>query len=62
MRTIDFTPFSRSTIGFDHLFNLLNAQTAENAENYPPTILFEPAKIRSASIWLWPDSRLRISI
>jgi molecular chaperone IbpA len=36
MRTIDFTPFSRSAIGFDHLFNLLNAQTAENVENYPP--------------------------
>lgn len=32
MRTIDFTPFSRSAIGFD----LLNAQTAENTENYPP--------------------------
>ena len=36
MRTIDFTPFSRSAIGFDHLFNLLNAQTTENVENYPP--------------------------
>jgi molecular chaperone IbpA len=36
MRTIDFTPFSRSAIGFDHLFDLLNAQTAENTENYPP--------------------------
>ena len=36
MRTIDFTPFSRSAIGFDHLFDLLNAQTAETSENYPP--------------------------
>ncbi|MDB5652598.1 MAG: Heat shock protein Hsp20 [Tardiphaga sp.] len=36
MRTIDFTPFSRSAIGFDHLFDLLNAQTAESTENYPP--------------------------
>ena len=36
MRTIDFSPFSRSAIGFDHLFDLLNAQTAENNENYPP--------------------------
>ena len=36
MRTIDFTPFSRSAIGFDHLFNLLNAQTADNVDNYPP--------------------------
>ena len=36
MRTIDFSPFSRSAIGFDHLFDLLNAQTSENNENYPP--------------------------
>lgn len=36
MRTIDFTPFSRSTIGFDHLFELLNNQMTENADNYPP--------------------------
>ena len=36
MRTIDFTPFSRSAIGFDHLFNLLNSQSAEETENYPP--------------------------
>jgi molecular chaperone IbpA len=36
MRTIDFTPFSRSAIGFDHLFDLLNAQSAEANENYPP--------------------------
>ena len=36
MRTIDFTPFTRSAIGFDHLFDLLNKQTAESVENYPP--------------------------
>ncbi|CAN5138343.1 Hsp20 family protein [soil metagenome] len=36
MRTIDFTPFSRTAIGFDHLFDLLNARTAEDNENYPP--------------------------
>lgn len=36
MRTIDFTPFSRSTIGFDHLFELLNNQVSENPDNYPP--------------------------
>ncbi len=36
MRTFDFTPFTRSAIGFDHLFELLNSQTAEGVENYPP--------------------------
>jgi molecular chaperone IbpA len=36
MSTFDFSPFSRSAIGFDHLFNLLNSQASEIAENYPP--------------------------
>lgn len=34
MRT-DFTPFFRSTVGFDHLLDLLE-QTTENAQGYPP--------------------------
>lgn len=33
----DFTPFRRSTVGFDHLFDLLESQTRNNAgDNYPP--------------------------
>lgn len=37
MRSFDFTPYRRSTIGFDRLFDMLeqNARSA-NAENYPP--------------------------
>ena len=37
MRQIDFTPYRRSTIGFDRLFDLLEsgARTAPS-ENYPP--------------------------
>jgi molecular chaperone IbpA len=35
MRTMDFTPFTRSAIGFEHLFELLN-QSSESVENYPP--------------------------
>lgn len=37
MRQLDFTPFRRSAIGFDRLFDLLenNARQA-NQENYPP--------------------------
>ena len=37
MRTFDFTPFSRSSIGFDHLFDLLNnPQWTEDQGGYPP--------------------------
>ena len=36
MRTYDLTPFYRSTIGFDRLFNLLDQTTAETASGYPP--------------------------
>jgi molecular chaperone IbpA len=36
MRTFDLTPFYRSTIGFDRLFNLLDQTTAEGAPGYPP--------------------------
>jgi hypothetical protein len=37
MRTYDFSPLWRSTIGFDRLFDL--AETAQRAgeDNYPPT-------------------------
>jgi molecular chaperone IbpA len=37
MRTFDFTPFSRSTIGFERLFDRLNnMQWADNNDSYPP--------------------------
>ncbi|GLS20983.1 small heat shock protein HspD [Labrys miyagiensis] len=36
MRNYDFSPFSRSAIGFDRLFELLNAQSQDSAENFPP--------------------------
>lgn len=38
MRTnFDFTPFRRSTVGFDRLFDLLeNGTNWQGAENYPP--------------------------
>ena len=35
MRAFDFSPYARSTIGFDRLFNLLQ-QDAEAANGYPP--------------------------
>jgi molecular chaperone IbpA len=37
MRNFDFTPLSRSSIGFDHLFDLLNSpQLSEDQGGYPP--------------------------
>ena len=37
MRTIDFTPYRRSTVGFDRLFDLLETGTRDAApEGYPP--------------------------
>ena len=35
MRTFDLTPFYRSTVGYDRLFNLLDANVGE-AQTYPP--------------------------
>ncbi|MCK0128318.1 Hsp20 family protein [Erythrobacter sp. F6033] len=37
MSRLDFTPYRRSTVGFDHLFDLLESQARNNSgDNYPP--------------------------
>ena len=37
MNRLDFTPYRRTTVGFDRLFDLLESQTRGNSgENYPP--------------------------
>lgn len=37
MNRFDFTPYRRSTVGFDRLFDLLEGQVRSNAgDNYPP--------------------------
>ena len=37
MSTFDFTPYRRSTVGFDRLFDLLENQARGNgSDNYPP--------------------------
>jgi molecular chaperone IbpA len=47
MRQFDFTPFRRSTIGFDRLFDLLEASARQQAsENYPPFNLERVAEDR----------------
>jgi molecular chaperone IbpA len=37
MRQFDFTPYRRSTIGFDRLFDMMEASARQaSSENYPP--------------------------
>lgn len=37
MRTFDFSPYRRSTVGFDRLFDFLeSASRSESGDNYPP--------------------------
>lgn len=37
MATFDFTPYRRSTVGFDRLFDMLESQVRNNGtDNYPP--------------------------
>lgn len=37
MATFDFTPYRRSTVGFDRLFDMLESQVRNNVgDNYPP--------------------------
>jgi molecular chaperone IbpA len=36
MRSFDFTPYRRSTIGFDRLFEFLESANREQVDNYPP--------------------------
>lgn len=36
MRTFDFTPYRRSTVGFDRLFDILEASARGETNAYPP--------------------------
>ncbi len=36
MRPNDFAPLSRSSIGFDSMFDLLNTETLQDQETFPP--------------------------
>ncbi len=46
MRQFDFTPYRRSTIGFDRLFDMLEANARGTSENYPPFNLERVAEDR----------------
>lgn len=49
MRTYDLTPFYRSTVGFDRLFNLLDQVTSDGSPGYPPTTSSAPARMLTGS-------------
>jgi molecular chaperone IbpA len=36
MRSMDFTPYRRNTVGFDRLFDFLESARADQVDNYPP--------------------------
>lgn len=36
MNSLDFSPFYRSTVGFDRLFNRLDTLVGQEAKSYPP--------------------------
>ncbi len=36
MQTLDFSPFYRSTVGFDRLFNRLDTVVGQETKTYPP--------------------------
>jgi len=36
MQTVDFTPFYRSTVGFDRLFSRLDSVVGQEPKTYPP--------------------------
>lgn len=51
MRSFDWTPYRRTTVGFDRLFDYLEQANGNGAENYPP---FDIEKIA--------DDRYRITL
>ena len=62
MRTYDFAPLWRSSIGFDRLFDLLNdTQRLETQDNYPPYDIVRTGENPTVSPWPSPASRLRTS-
>ena len=47
MRTIDFSPYRQSTVGFDRLFDLLESSfPGQLADNYPPFDLVQESEDR----------------
>ena len=49
MRTYDFSPLWRSTIGFDRLFDLAESAQRASADHYPPYNIERLAKTATRS-------------
>ena len=52
----DWTPLWRSTIGFDHLFDVLDEVQRTAEETYPPYNIERLDETASKSRWRSPDS------
>ncbi|MGY3425685.1 HSP20 family molecular chaperone IbpA [Bradyrhizobium sp. F1.13.4] len=52
MRTYDFSPLWRSTVGFDRLFDLVETAQRAGEDNYPPYNI-ESASARIATRFRW---------
>src|SRR3954447_12590922 len=53
MRTYDFSPLWRSTVGFDRLFDLAESAQRATEDNYPPSLVYaehEEANQRRAAL------------
>ena len=63
MRSFDFAPYYRSTVGFDRLFSMLDqvGGVEGSAPSYPPTISRGPARMTIASRLQSPASPTLIS-
>jgi molecular chaperone IbpA len=59
MRTLDFTPYRQSTIGFDRLFDLLETGRGGTPDGYPPFDIVKEGedsyRITLAVVGLRPD-------
>lgn len=53
MATLDFTPLHRSTVGFDHLSNLLSHALDREGSTYPPYNIERIDDEPTASSWRW---------
>ena len=58
MRTYDFAPLWRSSVGFDRLFDLINdTQRLDAQDNYPPYDIVRTGKTPTAFASPSPASR-----
>ena len=61
MRTFDFAPLHRATVGFDQIADLMDRVMSSDIQqpSYPLTTSKRPLMMPIASPSPWPDSRKR---